>query len=168
MQIYDPNIGALNQLLGKLGLESWQRVWLGNEKTAIWAIIFMGFPFVNALAFLLYYGGFTSIDAELYEAARMDGAKRFDIFKKIQFPLILPQLRLILTLTFIGAVQDFNGVYLLTQGGPGTSTYVPGLELYFNATTFGRYGYACALGVVMFLFIMVATLIGRRASAAKN
>ena len=168
MQIYDPNIGALNQLLGKLGLESWQRVWLGNEKTAIWAIIFMGFPFVNALAFLLYYGGFTSIDAELYEAARMDGAKRFDIFKKIQFPLILPQLRLILTLTFIGAVQDFNGVYLLTQGGPGTSTYVPGLELYFNATTFGRYGYACALGVVMFIFIMVATLIGRRASAAKN
>ena len=168
LQIYDPTIGVLNQLLGKLGLESWQRVWLGNEKTAIWAIIFMGFPFVNALAFLLYYGGFTSIDSELYEAAKMDGAKRFDIFKKIQFPLILPQLRLILTLTFIGSVQDFNGIYLLTAGGPGTSTYVPGLELYYNATTFGRYGYACALGVVMFVFIMAATLIGRRVSAAKN
>ena len=168
LQIYDPTIGLLNQILGKVGLESWQRVWLGSEKTAIWAIVFMGFPFVNAMAFLVYYGGLTSIDHSLYEAARIDGATRAGIFAKIQLPMIMPQIKLMVILTFIGTVQDFTGIYLLTGGGPGTSTYVPGLELYYNATTFGRYGYACALGIVMFIFIMLGTLLNMRIKAENN
>ena len=73
-------------------------------------------------------------------------------------------MKMIIILTFIGTVQDFNGVFLLTGGGPGTSTYVPGLELYYNATRFGRYGYACALGVVLFIFVMILTAINMRKS----
>ena len=167
-QIYDPQIGLLNQLLKKLGLETWQRVWLGNEKTALWAIIFMGFPFVNAMAFLVYYGGFTSIDASIFESAYIDGAKRGRILRSIQLPLVGPQVKLMLTLTFIGGVQDFYPIYLLTGGGPGTSTYVPSLEIYLNATTFGRYGYACALGILMFLFIMVGTLVNMNLQKANE
>lgn len=167
-QIYDPQIGLINQLLGKLGLQSLQRVWLGNETTAIWAIIFMGFPFVDALAFLVYYGGFTNIDGSIYESARVDGASRSRIFWRIQLPMIFPQIKLIIILRFIGVVQDFAPIYLLTGGGPGTSTYVPGLELYYNATTFGRYGYACALGIVMFVFIMIGTLLNMRLKAQNN
>ena len=165
-QIYDPQIGLLNQLLKKLGLEAWQRVWLGNEKTALWAIIFMGFPFVNAMAFLVYYGGFTSIDVSIFESAYIDGASRGRIFRSIQLPLVGPQVKLMLTLTFIGGVQDFYPIYLLTGGGPGTSTYVPSLEIYLNATTFGRYGYACALGILMFLFIMIGTLVNMKLQKA--
>ena len=164
-QIYDPQIGLLNQLLGKLGLASLQRVWLGNEKTALGAIIFMGFPFVNAMAFLVYYGGFTNIDRSIFESARVDGASRGRIFWSIQLPMIGSQIKLMVILTFIGHVQEFYPIYLLTGGGPGTSTYVPGLELYLNATTFGRYGYACALGIVMFLFIMLGTLLNMRLQA---
>lgn len=161
-QIYDPSIGLLNQLLGKLGLENLQHVWLGNEKTALWAIIFVGFPFVNALAFLVFYGGFLDIDTEMLEAARVDGAGRWKTFWSIQIPLIRPQIKMILVLTFIGTIQDFTNIYILTGGGPGKSTYVPGLELYFNATQFGRYGYACALGLVMFCFILIPTIINMR------
>lgn len=161
-QMYDPNIGLFNQLLGKLGLSRFAHVWLGEEKTALWAIIFMGFPFVNAMAFLVYYGGYTSIDHAIFESARMDGAGRGRIFFGIQLPMISSQIKLMLTLTFISSVQEFYPIYLLTQGGPGTSTYVPALELYLNATTFGRYGYACALGIVMFLFIMIGTIINLR------
>lgn len=161
-QIYDPTIGLLNQILETIGLENLQRVWLGDETTAIWAIIFMGFPFINALAFLVYYGGFIDIDHSLFEAAKVDGARRLDVFCKIQIPMIFPQIKMMLVLTFIGVVQDFTSIYILTGGGPGTSTYVPGLELYYNATKFGRYGYACALGVVMFLFIMIGTIINMR------
>lgn len=161
-QIYDPSIGLLNQLLGKLGLRNLQHVWLGDPQTALWAIIFVGFPFVNALAFLVFYGGFLDIDTEMLEAARVDGSNRWKTFWSIQVPLIRPQIKMILVLTFIGTIQDFTTIYLLTGGGPGKSTYVPGLELYFNATQFGRYGYACALGVVMFLFILVPTVINMR------
>ncbi len=166
-QIYDPTIGLINQVLGKVGLEQLQRVWLGNPKTAIWAIIFMGFPFINALAFLVYYGGFISIDASLMEASKVDGATRWKVFWKVQLPMISSQIKMMIVLTFIGIVQDFSSVYILTGGGPGTSTYVPGLELYYNATKFGRYGYACALGLVMFIFIMLGTIINMR-SKAKN
>ncbi len=161
-QKYVPQMGLLTQMLAKLGLSALQRVWLGNEQTAIWAIIFMGFPFVNAMAFLVYYGGFSNIDASVLESAVIDGATRARTFRSIQLPMIAPQVKLMLTLTFISSVQDFYPIYLLTGGGPGTSTYVPGLEIYLNATTFGRYGYACALGILMFLFIMIGTLINLR------
>lgn len=161
-QIYDPTIGLLNKVLEVVGLEQLQRVWLGDPKTAIWAIIFMGFPFINALAFLVYYAGFINIDASLYEAAKVDGATRARIFWKVQIPMISREIIMMIVLTFIGTVQDYSSIYILTGGGPGTSTYVPGLELYYNATKFGRYGYACALGLVMFLFIMAGTILNLR------
>jgi ABC-type sugar transport system permease subunit len=161
-QIYDPSIGLINQLLGKMGLEALQRVWLGDEKWAIWSIIFVGFPFVSPLAFLVYYGGLMDIDLSILESARIDGAGRGKIFFRIQLPILAAQIKILLILTFIGTVQDFSGILLLTSGGPGTSTYVPGLELYFNTTKFGRFGYACALGLVLFVFTMIGTLINMR------
>lgn len=167
-KIYDPNIGLLNEVLGVLGMSGLQQVWLGNSKTAIWAIIFMGFPFISAMAFLVYYGGFINIGKEIEESARVDGANRHQIFWKIQFPMIRPQLSIMITLTLIGVMQDFNNIYIMTGGGPGTSTYVPALELYLNVAQFGRYGYACALGVVLFAFTMAITLINMRLTREKE
>ena len=167
-KIYDPNIGLLNEVLGVLGMTGLQQVWLGNAKTAIWAIIFMGFPFISAMAFLVYYGGFINIGKEIQESARVDGANRHQIFWKIQLPMIKPQLSIMITLTLISVMQDFNNIYIMTGGGPGTSTYVPALELYLNVAQFGRYGYACALGVVLFAFTMAITLINMRLTREKE
>ena len=157
--------GGLDQILTAVGLEEYIHVWLGEEKTAIWSIVFMGIPYIGAFPFLMYYGGLSSIDNSLYEAARIDGANRWKIFWKIQLPMISPQMKLLFMLQFIGCIQDYGGVYLLTGGGPGTSTYTPGLELYYNATRFGNYGYACAMGLVMFVFIMIGTLINNKIKA---
>ena len=68
----------------------------------------------------------------------------------------------------ISVMQDFNNIYIMTGGGPGTSTYVPALELYLNVAQFGRYGYACALGVVLFAFTMAITLINMRLTREKE
>ncbi len=163
-QIYNTG-GGLDQILTALGLEEWIHVWLGEEKTAIWSIVFMGIPYIGAFPFLMYYGGLTSIDNSLYEAARIDGANRWKIFWKIQIPMIAPQMKLLFMLQFIGCIQDYGGVYLLTGGGPGTATYTPGLELYYNATRFGNYGYACAMGLVMFVFIFIGTMINNKIKA---
>ena len=160
--IYDPNIGALNTLLDTLHLSSWKRAWLGNTDTALGAIIFMGFPFVNSFAFLVYYGGLINIPADLFEAAKVDGSKPVWNFFHIHLPLISPQLKMLIITTFISSVQDYGGVYLLTQGGPGTATYVPGLELYYAATKFGQYGYACAMGLLMFIVILIGSLFNLR------
>lgn len=157
--IYDPNIGALNALLKSVGLESWQRVWLGDEATALWAIIFMGFPWVNSFAFLVFYGGLINIPEDLFEAAKVDGSNPAWNFFHIHLPLISPQLKMLIITTFISSVQDYGGVMLLTAGGPGTATYVPGLELYYAATRFGQYGYACAMGVLMFIVILAGSML---------
>lgn len=157
--IYDPSIGALNALLKAIGKEEWALSWLGNRKTALWAIIFMGFPWINGMAFLVFYGGLLDIPTDLFEAARVDGSTPHWDLWHIKIPLITPQLKMMVILTFISSIQDYGGVFLLTGGGPGTATYVPGLELYFNATKFGQYGYACALGLVMFAFIMIGTIL---------
>jgi ABC-type sugar transport system permease subunit len=161
-QIYDPTIGLLNQLLGRMGLENLQQVWLGDERWALWAILFVGFPFVGVLPFLVFYGGLMNIDSGILESARIDGANRAKIFFRIQLPILMAQVKILLILSFIGSAQDFSGIYLLTGGGPGTSTYVPGLELYFNTTQFGRFGYACALGLVLFVFTMIGTLLNMK------
>ncbi len=160
--IYDPNIGALNSILDVVGLSSWKHAWLGDSKTALGAIIFMGFPWVNSFAFLVFYGGLINIPEELFEAAKVDGSTPAWNFFHIHLPLISPQIKMLVITTFIGAVQDYGGVYLLTQGGPGYTTYVPGLELYYAATKFGQYGYACAMGLVMFIVILIGSLLNLR------
>ncbi|MEN6315093.1 MAG: ABC transporter permease subunit [Clostridiaceae bacterium] len=164
-RIFDPAIGLLNNTLRLVGLESLERVWLGDPKTAIWAIVFMGFPFINAFAFLVYYGGLIDIPSSLFEAARADGSNGWWNFTRIHLPLIMPQIKMLIILTFISTVQDFSNILILTNGGPGTSTYVPGLELYFNATRFGQYGYACALGLVMFIAILGGTILNLKMKA---
>lgn len=160
--IYDPNIGALNSFLDAVGLSGWKHSWLGEESTALWSIIFMGFPFVNSFAFLVYYGGLINIPTDLFEAAKVDGSRPLWNFRHIHLPLISPQVKMLIITTFISSVQDYGGVYLLTAGGPGTATYVPGLELYYAATKFGQYGYACAMGLVMFIVILIGSLINLR------
>lgn len=161
-RMYDPTNGLINKLLGAVGLEALQHVWLGDAKTALWSVIFMGFPFVGAMPFLVYYGGLINIDSGILEAAKIDGASRWDIFWRVQLPIIRPQISLMVTLTIIGTMQDFNGIYILTGGGPGTSTYVPALELYLNAAQFGRYGYASALGIVLLIFTLIVTFVSNR------
>lgn len=167
-KIYDPSIGLLNQILGALHLESWQRVWLGDAKTAIWAIIFMGFPFVSAMALLVYYGGLINIGDDMIESAMIDGGGKWDIFWKIQLPMIRPQISMIMTLTILSSMKEFNSIYILTSGGPGTATYVPALELYLNVKQYGRYGYASALGIVLLIATVAVTMVSNRLTKGKE
>ncbi len=160
--IYDPTIGLLNQLLGVLNLEGLQRVWLGEAATARGSIIGINFPWIDGFAFLIYYGGLINIPTQLFEAAEIDGAGRWWNFTRVHLPLLSPQFKILIILKFIGAIQNFMPIYILTGGGPGTATYVPGLELYYHATTFGNYGYACALGVAMFVFIFIGTFFNMK------
>ena len=77
----------------------------------------------------------------------------------IDVPLVMSQIKLLVMLTIIGGVQAFEGMLILTRGGPGFRSMVPGLWMYFNAFSFQRMGYACAIGVVLFLLIMALTVI---------
>ncbi len=160
--IYDPSIGLLNEVLKVTGRTEWTRVWYGDPKVALSAIIFIGVPWVNAFALLIFYGGLISISDEIFDSAKVDGANAFRRFWRIDLPLLMGQVKLLLILNFINAVQTFELVFLTTGGGPGDSTYVPALELYYMAMRMDRMGVASAIGMILFLIILAGTVINMR------
>ncbi len=156
-QIYDPQIGLLNEILKVVGLGYLTRGWLSDAATAIWAIIFTGFPWVSIFAFLIYFGGLLNINREIFDSAAIDGASAWERFINIDLKMIAPQLRLILFFTFLGSVQGYGGIWIMTRGGPGSSTYVPGLQMFLQISA-AEFGYASAIGFVLALVVLVVTL----------
>jgi len=159
---YDPNLGLFNNFLKLIGLGSWAHGWLGDPDTALWAIIFIGFPFVGILQLLVFYSGLLSISEEMIESAKIDGATLPRIIRSIHLPLLAGQFKFLIILGLIGIIQDFNGILIVTGGGPMDSTYVPALQMYYAATKFNELGYASALGVSMFAVILVITIINMK------
>ncbi len=160
--IYDPAIGLLNESLKLFGLEEFTRVWYGDASVSLGAIIFIGVPWVNAFALLIFYGGLISISNEIIDASLVDGASTWRRFWTIDLPLLMGQIKLLLILNFINAVQTFELVFLTTGGGPGAATYTPALELYYLAMRMDRMGVASAIGMILFLIILAGTIINMR------
>lgn len=156
-QVYDPRTGLINQLLDALGLEQWQRAWLADERTALWAVVGVGFPFVSAFGFLILLAGLLNINGDYYDAATIDGAGWWRRFRDIDLPLLIPQFRILLFFAITGAIQGFALIYILTRGGPGYATYVPPLQMYLRISN-GDFGYASAIGIILFILILVLTL----------
>lgn len=159
--IYDPNFGVLNRLIQGLHVLSPQG-WLGDPKQALYAIMGIGFPWVDGFALLIFTAGLQNIPRELREAAAIDGANAWRRFRRVELPLVRGQIKLIATLSMIWAIQDFTTVFILTQGGPGTATMVPGLALYQAGFQNNQMGYACAIGTVMFLVMLGLTYVNMR------
>jgi len=160
--LYDPSSGPLNQILQAVGLGSLQPQWLGDPNLALYALMLVGFPFVDGFGLLIYTAGLQGISGEVLQAAAVDGAGGFRRFWHVELPLVVGQMRLMMVLNMIGTIQNFVFVLLLTNGGPGNATQVPGLALYWNAFQNGRVGYACAIGTVLFLIMLGLTYINLR------
>jgi raffinose/stachyose/melibiose transport system permease protein len=155
-------------LLNGLGLTSLAmdglqpRSWLGSPATALYAVMFAGFPWVGSINMLIYLAGFQAIPGEVLDASAVDGATGAQRFLRIEVPLILGQIRLILIMVIIDVIRGFGNILIMTDGGPGHATMVPGLVLFKAGTREGRLGYASAIGLVMFVVILGLTLINMR------
>ena len=152
--------GLVNVFLRTVGLGHLAVDWLGTPQTALWALVFIGFPYVGG--YLLFYGAIMSVPKELYEAATLDGCGWWQRIVHIDIPLISPQLKYVFVTGFIGSIQDFGRVWLTTKGGPGYSTYIPALELYNNISQFNNYGMAAAMGLFLFVIILVITIFNMK------
>lgn len=150
--------GMLNELLRAVGLDDWTRGWLSEPATSLPAIICIGFPWVGGIDVLIYYAGFASIPSSVNESALLEGCVGVRKFFLIDVPMVLSQIKLILVLTLIMGIQTYENILILTRGGPGFETMVPGLWMYFNAFSFQRMGYACAIGVCLFAVIFGLTI----------
>ena len=136
--------------------------WLGNPKTAMPAIVLMsawqGFPF----QMVVYLAGLQSINHDLYEAARLDGANRFNEFWHVTMPGLLNTHILVVMTTTILAFKLFTQVELLTKGGPSGVTDTLVRFIYLTGFRQGKVGVAAAAAVIFFLIVLVISLIQRR------
>ncbi len=179
---FDPNLGVLNKLLDATGVKTLlvlcdERVfhwgvfqsdvpvaWLSQPSLIIPSLIIWGFPWIGTVGVLIYLAGLQAIGSEVYEAADLDGVTPFQKFLHIELPLIMTQVRLSLVLLIIGTLQGFGLQLLLLgeNGGAGGRGMVPGLWMFNRAFVAGEFGYACAIGLILFVFILVLTFLNNK------
>lgn len=155
--MYSAN-GAVNQLLGAVGLESLQRSWLGDFTWALPSVGIIGTWLATGLCTLLLLAGIGKIDASIYEAAMIDGANRIQQFFAITLPGLRQEIGVCITITIIAALASFDVVFMSTQGGPGYATTVPGVQVYQLAFTENRVGQSSALAVVLSILVLAIVL----------
>lgn len=154
--VYHPQIGFLNALLARLGLEQWQHAWLGEQATAIWSIIGMSQWQNLGYTTTLFIVAVQAVPRELFEAAQVDGASRIRTFFSITIPLVREMTTLMTIVTISGAFLVFNEIMATTQGGPANSTHTLGTWLYMSAFMMDDMGYASAIATVVFLITSAA------------
>jgi len=159
--LMDPLTGLFNLILQSLGLPH-EYGWLGDPSMALNSMILIGFPWVAGMGFLIYLAGFQSISQEVLEAAEVEGAVGIRRFLRIELPLITGQIKLMIVLGIIGGLQGFGTQLVLTKGGPGSATAVPGWLMYEQAFSFSNFGYASMIGFVIFVVILLITFINMK------
>jgi raffinose/stachyose/melibiose transport system permease protein len=150
--------GVVNQILSDIGLKRVTRPWLGDFTMALPAVGMIGAWVLIGLCTLLLLAGMAKIDPALYEAARLDGARSIREFFSMTLPNLRQEIGICLTVTVISALASFDIVYISTQGGPGNSTMVPGLEIFYLAFSQREIGMASALAVALMLLVLVCVL----------
>jgi raffinose/stachyose/melibiose transport system permease protein len=149
--LYDPTKGAINEFLRTIGLGSLAHSWLGDSSTALWATMVPGIWVRTGFPLLLYLAALQGIPRELYESARVDGARPWQTFRYITLPSLKHANYIILALSLIEAIKVFDIIYAMTYGGPGRATQVLGTWMYFNVFQYYHAGYGTAIAVIITL-----------------
>jgi raffinose/stachyose/melibiose transport system permease protein len=149
--------GAVNSLLGVVGLRSWQQDWLGNPKLALWSIVAVIVWQFSGYSMVIFVAGMQSIPRDIYEAAAIDGGGAVRRFWSVTRPLLAPAFTINLMLSVIGGIKLFDQVYALTGGGPGHATDTMSTLIYKDAFTLGEFGYSIALAVVLTIIVAVVS-----------
>ncbi|WEV42078.1 sugar ABC transporter permease [Bifidobacterium sp. ESL0682] len=157
--IFRPDDGAINALIAKFTSGPVAINWLGNPKLALPSLMFiliwiqLGYPIV------IFMSGLQRVDPELYEAAGLDGANWWQKFRVVTLPSIMPELMVVILTATIGALKTFGPVYLLTKGGPGTTTIVPSYYSYNQFFQIHQVGYGAAISTSLTLVIIVFSVV---------
>lgn len=155
--LFDTDFGVFNWILSQFGAEKIR--WLGDIHWSLISIaIFSAWKFIGN-AFLYYYIGLRNIPDSLVEAAKIDGASTWQAYIHVKLPLLTPTIFFVVTTTLINCFQVFDEPYFLTNGGPGVSSQTLAMQIYRKG--FGQYhfGYASALGVILFVLVILVTAI---------
>lgn len=164
--IYQPNWGAINWTLQKLGLSSIN--WLGDPRTAMPSIMIMMIWFQIGYPLVIFMAALQRIDPQLYEAASIDGADWWKTLFSVTIPQITAEIYVVFITTLIHALKVFGPVYAMTYGGPGQSTYVVGYFAYKNFFEKAEVGYGATISILLSTIVVIITLISVRIQSKMN
>lgn len=154
-----PGSGGMNLLLKALGLADGETPWFINTWTALIIVCVLVIWFAGGTTMMLLLGGMQAIPAELYEAAEIDGASKWQRETKITIPLVRRNIAMSLVLSVIGSFLAFQHFLILTNGGPGSSTTTVVMRVYQKAFVDQQLGAASAMGVIVMIGIAALTCV---------
>ena len=160
--LYDPNYGFINATLKAIGLDKFALNWLGDSKYSLYAVAFTQIWFHTGQMVVIYVAGLQQIPAELYEAAEVDGATRWQQFKNVTWPMALPTTAVVVAYTTIQTFRAFDLIYAMTQGGPLNSSDLLVTMVYNTAFVGYKFGYAATQTIFLVILVMLVTWLQRR------
>jgi len=155
--MFHPQLGVLNYLLGLMGLPP--SLWVYDSATVIPALVMVETWQWTPLVMLIVLGGIASLPQDPYEAAVLDGASAWQMFRHITLPLAWPFIIVAAVIRMIDALKAFDTIYVITLGGPGTSSETLNILLYQTAFAYYDLGYGSAMVVVFFVLILLISMI---------
>jgi multiple sugar transport system permease protein len=155
--MFHPQLGVLNYLLTSVGLPP--STWVYESSTVIPTLVLVETWQWTPLVMLIVLGGLASLPTDPYEAASLDGASGWQSFWHITLPLAWPFIMVALVLRAVDALKAFDTIFVITGGGPGTSSETLNIYLYQQAFAYYDIGYASAIVVVFFVIIMAVTMV---------
>lgn len=160
--------GIANRIVGFFGGKN--QNWYFDPKLSPLSVMLTSFPWVAGTSFLIYLAGLQKISSDVIEASKIDGANISQRIFRIDLPLLLGQIKYFVVMGIIGGLQNINMQLLVTGSGPGTSnsTNVPAFWLYESAFTYDEYGFASAIGIVIFIITLCITIINMKFIRSEN
>jgi len=152
--LYNPAFGPIDQILRAVGLPQLALSWLGDFTWALPAVGLVATWYFFGFCLVLFMAGLQRMDPSLLEAADLDGSSRRQKFMRITLPGLRPELRIALLLTVIASLKAFDLVYVMTQGGPGTSTMVTNIFMYKQGFDLHYFGYASSVAVFSMIIVL--------------
>ncbi len=162
--IYIPDFGIINWLLGLVGIKG--IIWEASVKTALPSLILVDIWEWTPFMFLILLAGLQAIPLDPYEAAMVDGATQFQMFRHITIPLLIPAILIALLLRLMDTLRIFDQVFIMTGGGPANATETMSLYIYRHGFRFSNIGYATAMSFIMLvLTVMISNFFINRLKA---
>lgn len=156
--MYDPFFGLFSQMLTSWGMQTWIKDWLGNKDIALYSVFIAYLWQTVGFSMVLFLAGLQSVSQTLVEAARIDGAGRWAVFKHVTLPALRPTITIVLVLSIISSLKAFDIVYGLTGGGPAQSTQMLALWAFTQAMQIFDFGRGAAISVVLLLITMAIVI----------
>lgn len=157
--LFSPVMGPVNQLLSKIGVQNPPR-WAAGKDTALITVILFSVWKNMGYYMVIYLAGLQGVNMELYEAASLDGASSWQKFCHVTLPQLSSTTFFVIVMVVIQSFKVFDQIFMITQGGPGTSTLVLVYEI-FNEAFVGtpEYGYSSAISMVLFVLVLLVTIV---------